>query len=308
MGDVGRSAAHVEADDAPEPGADAGPRHRHHAPGRPGQDRILAGEEFRRRQAARRHHEHDPRARALDVEIARHLADIAGQDRRQIGVDHRRIAAPDELDEGGSDMAFRDLGKSEIARDLGHHALVRRIAVGVHEYDRDGVEALGLRSGERGAHAFRIGRRLDGPVREHALVDLDHARIELLGLLNVAGEDFRPRLVADLERVAEAARRHQQRALAAPFEQRVGRDRRSHLDDPDRPGRDRLARSESEQTADRLDRRVRIGGALGQELHRMQPPARIAPDHVGEGAAAVDPEIPGPGRSPVRGRALAVHV
>ena len=122
-------------------------------PGGPGQDRVLAGEEFRRREAARRHHEHDPRARALDVEIARHLADIAGQDRRQIGVDHRRVAAPDELDQRRSDMAFRDLGKSELARDLADHALVRRIAIGVHEDDRDRVEALGLRSGERGAHA-----------------------------------------------------------------------------------------------------------------------------------------------------------
>ena len=158
-----------------------------------------------------------------------------------------------------------------------------------------------LRLGERGAHASRIGRRLDGSVREHALVDLDHARIELLGLCDVAGEDLRPRLVADLERVAKAARRHQERALAPPFEQRIGRDGRTHLDDPDRPCRDRLARSESEQTADRLDRRVRIGGALGQELHRMQPPARIASDHVGEGAAAVDPEVPRPGRSHFRG-------
>ena len=142
MGDVGRSAAHVEADDALEPGADAGPRHRHHAARGARQDRVLAGEELRRREAARRHHEHDARAGALDVEIARHLADIAGQDRREIGVDHRRVAAPDELDERGGDMAFRDLGKAELARDRADHALVRRIAIGVHEHDRDRVEAL----------------------------------------------------------------------------------------------------------------------------------------------------------------------
>ena len=70
MSDVGRGAAHVEADDALEPCADPSARHRHHAPGRARQDRVLAGEQSRGREAARRHHEHDARARALNVEIA----------------------------------------------------------------------------------------------------------------------------------------------------------------------------------------------------------------------------------------------
>ena len=190
---------------------------------------------------------------------------------------------------------------------LPDHALVRRIAVGVHEHDCDGVIALGLRFGERGAHALGIGRRLDGPVREHALVDLDHARIELLGLLNVAGEDFWPRLVADLERVAEAARRHQQRALAAPFEQGVGRNRRPHLDGPDRARRDRLARAKAEEAADGFDRGVGIGRTLGEELGRAEAPARVAPDHVGEGAAAVDPEFPSSRGGADRGLPPGVH-
>ena len=97
--------------------------------------------------------------------------------------------------------------------------------------------------------------------------------IELLGLDDVAGEDFRARLVADLQRVAEAARRDQQRALALALEQRVGRDRRAHLDDADGAGRDWRARREAEEVADRLHGGVGIGGAFGQELARMQPPA-----------------------------------
>ena len=241
MRDVGRSAAHVEADDALEAGADAGARHRHHAARGARQDRVLAGEEPGRREPARRHHEHDARAGALDVERARHLTDIARQDRREIGVDHRRVAAPDELDERGSDMAFRDLREAERARDRADNALVRRIAIGVHEHDRDRIVASAPRVAQRGAHGFRIGRRLDRSVGEHALVDLDDARIELLGLLDRAREDPRARLIADLERVAEAARRHQKRALAAPLQQRVGRDRRAHLDDANRARRDRLA-------------------------------------------------------------------
>ena len=72
-------------------------------------------------------------------------------------------------------------------------ALVRRIAIGVHEHDRDGVVALGARVGERGANAIRIGRGLDRAVGAHALVDLDHAGIELLGLYDVACAKMRGR-------------------------------------------------------------------------------------------------------------------
>ena len=158
--------------------------------------------------------------------------------------------------------------------------------------------------GERGAHGVGVGRGLDRSVGEHALVDLDHAGIELLGLDDVAREDLRPRLVADLERVAEAARGDEQRALAAPLEQRVGRDRRAHLDGADRALRDRLARGETEEAADRLDRRVVIERAFGEELARMQPPARIAADDVGERAAAIDPEVP----APAAFSAVSVHV
>ena len=205
-------------------------------------------------------------------------------------------------------MAFRNLREAESARDRANDALVRGIAIGVHEHDRDRFKALRLCFAQRGAHDVRIGRRLDRPVGEHALVDLDDVRIELLGLLDRAREDARTRLIADLERVAKAARRHQKGALAAPFEKRVGGDRRSHLDDADCAGRDRLARAKAEKTADAFDRRVRIAGALGQKLDGMEPPARVAPDHVGERAAAIDPEVPGPDRRPVRRAALRVHV
>ena len=188
------------------------------------------------------------------------------------------------------------------------HALVRRIAIGVHEHDRDGVVALSARFGERGAHALRIRSGLDRAVREHALVDLDDAGIELLGLYDVPREYARARLVADLERIAKAARGHEQRALAPPLEQRIGGDGRSHLDGANGAGRNRLARSEAQEPTDRLDRRVRISWALGQKLHRMQPPARIAADHVGERAAAIDPEVPGAGLLFLGRAALRVHV
>ncbi len=205
-------------------------------------------------------------------------------------------------------MAFGDLGKAKLAGDLGHHALVRGIAISVHEHDRDGVVALSARVGERGPRALRVGRRLDRAVGAHALVDLDDAGIKLLGLYDVFREYARARLVANLERIAKAARGHQQRALAAPLEQSVGGDGCSHLDGANGSGRNRLARSEPQEAADRLNRRVRVSRTFGQKLDRMQPPARVAADYVGERAAAIDPEVPGSGwlffgRAPLR-----VHV
>ena len=63
MGDVGRGAAHVEADDArrSRPRAPVSAM-RDDAAGRAGEDGVLALEEIGRREAARRHHEHQPGA------------------------------------------------------------------------------------------------------------------------------------------------------------------------------------------------------------------------------------------------------
>ena len=189
-------------------------------------------------------------------------------------------------------MAFGDLRKAERAGDPADHALVLGVAVGVHEHDRDRVEALRAPLSQRHAHRLGVGRGLDGPVGQHALVDLDHARIKLFGLDDGLGEDFGARLVADLERVAETARRDEQRALAAPLEQRIGRDRRAHLDRANRSGGDRLAAGDADEAADRLDRGVVVERALRQELQGGETAGGIAADDVGEGAAAVDPKIP----------------
>ena len=58
---------------------------------------------------------------------------------------------------------------------------------------------------ELGAHRGEIGRALDRAVGAHALVDLDDALVEQLRHDDVLGEDLRPGLVADAQRVAEAA-------------------------------------------------------------------------------------------------------
>ena len=144
-----------------------------------------------------------------------------------------------------------------------------------------------------GAHGGEIERLLDRAVGAHALVDLDHALVEHLGLDDVLGEDLRPRLVADAQRVAEAlggdsSVRSPLRSSSALVATVV-----PIFTAPIAPGGIGSPGLQAEQVADALHGGVAIGlRILGQELVRDQRAVRPPPDHVGEGAAAVDPEIP----------------
>jgi len=85
---------------------------------------------------------------------------------------------------------------------------------------------------ERTQRAVEIERALHRAVGAHALIDLDDTIEQHVGLDDVAGKDLRPRLVADLERVAKALGGEQQRALALALQERVGGDRGAHFTAP----------------------------------------------------------------------------
>ena len=212
---------------------------------------------------ARRHHEHQPGIRALGVEVLVHLRHIAPQDRRQIGVDHRGVAAADQLDQRRDFVADRHLREAHVARQRRDLLLVLGIAIGVHEHDRHRGDAVGLGRFEIAPHGGEIGRALDRAVGAHALVDLGDALVQHVGLDDVAGENLRPRLVADLERVAETLGDQQQRALALALEQRVGGDRRAHLDRADaaRPGSARPPSAPADRGCPARRRRHRLPGS-----------------------------------------------
>jgi hypothetical protein len=225
MRDVGRGAAHIEADQMREAGFASGLRHADHAGGRPGQNRILPLKQFGGGEAARRHHEHHARSaawRALrfttglgglrwspcrtlrgcivgnGAQILRHLRHVSPQDRGEIGVDHRGVAAADELDQRRDLVTHRYLREAELARERGHALLVLGIAIGVHEHDRDCADAGGACGGKLGPQRRKVGLPLHRAVGAHALVHLDHALVQHLRLDDVAGKNLRPGLVADL--------------------------------------------------------------------------------------------------------------
>jgi hypothetical protein len=84
--------------------------------------------------------------------------------------------------------------------------------------------------------------------------------------------------------------------LALALQQSVGRNRGAHLDVADAFCRDGGVLVDAEQVADALDGGVWIGlGVFRQELALVQRAVGCTANHIGEGAATIDPEIPNAG-------------
>ena len=164
-------------------------------------------------------------------------------------------------------MARRHLAEAQIARELGRLPLVLGKRVGVHEHDRHRVDAGSARSPQLRLQRGEVERRLHRPVRAHALVGLDDVGIQHLRLDDALGEYVRPRLRADLELVFEPACDDEQSGITLALQERIGCDRRPHLDGGDALRRDRRAARHAEEAADRLQRGVIVGaGVLRQQL------------------------------------------
>ena len=289
VADVGAGAAHVEADHLAVAGRLRRAYHADDAARGAGQDRVLALEAVRLGQAAVALHEEEAHARHLQ----RDAVDVAAQDRRQVGVDDGGITARDELHQRAGLVRDADLGEAGLARQPRRRRLVRAVAPAVQEDDRAGAQPGIVRGPQALAQVVLVERLDDLAVHADALGGLDHALVEQFGQHDAAVEQPRARLVGDAQRVAEAARRHQQRALALALQQRIGRHRGAHLDALDLLRRDRLAGAQSEQAADALDGGVLVLlGVLAQQLERMQLRVGRTADDIGEGATAVDPELP----------------
>ncbi len=165
--------------------------------------------------------------------------------------------------------------------------------VGVHEDDGHRVDAAVAGAAQLGFESAEIERPLHRAVGAHALVGLDDAAVQHLRLDDALGEYVGARLRADLQLVLEPAGDDQQRRIALALEQRVGGDGRSHLHGADAVRWDRCPGGHVEEQPDGLQRRVVVGaGVLRQKLAGEDAAVGCACNDVGEGAAAVDPEVP----------------
>ncbi len=126
-----------------------------------------------------------------------------------------------------------------------------------------------------------------------AAADFDDLLIQHRGQGDGEVEQARAGLVADAQGVGETLVHQQQGAVALALQQRVGGDGGAHFDRLDLSGRDRFIRANAEDRFDAGDGGVLVAlGVLRQQLMGGQCAVGMARDDVGEGAAAVDPELP----------------
>ncbi len=316
VGDIGRRAAHVEADEPLEAGCLGGAGHADDTPGRTRQQCIPAGEAPSIGQTAVGLHElqlrpfrrcggADSRRDSVDcADSRRDSVDVAAQDRGQVGVGHGGVAAGNDLDQRVHLVADRDLPETDLARSGGQRCLVLGVPVAVHQHDGYGLHAALTRRG----HAFcghrQIQRAQHCAVRGDALVDLEHLRIQHLGQHDVELEQMRSGLVADAQHVTESRRGDEQGRHAAALQQRIGRHRGAHLHRPDPVRRQRLAPRHFEQVGDGGGGCVVVAArVLAQQLVRDETAVGPPGHDISEGAATIHPEVPAKGCS-AHGRTL----
>lgn len=222
-------------------------------------------------------------------ELGRELPHIMMEDRRKIGVGEGGVAAADQLDERADVVAGRDLGEPDFGGDFGEARLVRGIAIAVHQHDRDARQPPVARGLQRGACLVLVEGGQDRAVGAGAFGDLGDGGVGRRRAVEPAREKLGPVLIADGERIAETPRDREQGRLPLAFEQRVGRDGAAHAD---RERRQRAA-ARAGEVADRIDRRVAGAGGVFAEIFGGDDRALGGPrDDIGEGAAAVDPDMP----------------
>ena len=225
--------------------------------------------------------------------------DVAPQQRRQVGVDDGGLAAREQA-QLARDLVRRDhVLEADLARERRERASGAGIARSAWiSTIATASQPRRARAGERGARArARRAARASAPSRGDAAGDLDARAWSGAGLriasakssgrswVPIASRSPRPavrRPAATARRAARAARwsRPSCRARTAQRGQRAA-------------GAAPAARE------DRADRR---GGRLvrRQQLRDVERPVGREADRVGEGAAAVDPELPAAGRAHLR--------
>ena len=258
---VGGGAAHVEADDAVEPRHGRRTRRADDAAGRAGQDGVLALEGTCIGQSAVGLHEIEPRA----AEFAGDPIHVAAQDRRQVGVHHRGVAAGHDPQQRADGVTGGNLGHTRLFRQRGQALLVIRVFPGIHQHNGAGVDALGFRGGEGFSGSILVERLDLGAIDTDTAGNFDHVFIQHRGEDNLQVEQAGPGLVADAQAVGEAGVHHQQGAFALTLQQRVGGDGGAHLHRVDLAGWDRGVERDAQDGLDPGDGGIAVAaGVFGQ--------------------------------------------
>jgi hypothetical protein len=238
---------------------------------------------LRRRQSAVALHERQAHVRIERAQLLVQRADVAAQRRREVGIEHRGVAAADIAHQRRQLVRHRHFLEAERPCAACCLSLVLRVAPAMQQYNGHRACTGTARAREVRAQARPIKRRQHRAVRIDALVRLDHGGVQGLGQHDVAREDVGSILVSDAQRIREAGAGHQHHRLAAAREQRVGRDGGPDLDRRHGP-RGGAGGGEN--------RGLRAAGARREHLADVQLAGGREADDVGKGTAAIDPELP----------------
>ena len=285
--DIRRGAAHIEPQHGLRSGRPRGLGDTDRAASGAREDGVPPAKGAGPNQSAARTHE--PQGRPAHGPL--HPPHIVAQHRGQIGVGHRGFGARQEAGQGADFVRDADMGEPGGPGQLSRPLFMDRVQVGVQEGDGATGEAFQDRVMQAGGKVLQIKGLQHQPIRRQPLTGLDRPLIKRLWLDDVESKQLGPRLVPDDQRIAKPPRGDEQGPGAPPLQQGVGRDRRAHLDGADLFGGERRARRHGQQAAHALDGGVLVVGGLGQELGRADPAARRAHQHIGKGAAAIDPEL-----------------
>ena len=225
------------------------------------------------------------------IKRTRHLIYVAAQDRGQIGIDHCRVAAPDQFGEAGDGGGGGHLREAGFAGDRGDAILMVGVEIGVQPGDGHGADAVFVRGLQMGADGGLIKRGQNRAIGVQTFVHFDHAFIKQVGALDFQIKKPGSGLVAYFQQVAETRRDDQQHAFALAFQKRVGGHGRAHLDRADGPRRD-VAR-DTHHFANALHGSIGVAvGVFREKFVGVHVAVRVHRHDIREGAAPVDPEFP----------------
>ena len=126
-------------------------------------------------------------------------------------------------------MRHRNLCKADSSGERRQRFLVRGVAIAVDQHDSHGSNARRMRFTEQRFRGVDIEPTHQIAMCADPLIDFDHALVEQCRQVDAPCKELRAILIGDAQRIGKTARDHQRRPLAAPFQQRVRCDRRSHF-------------------------------------------------------------------------------
>ena len=195
-------------------------------------------------------------------------------------------------------MRERDLLKPEALQPAAQRQLMNRVDNTVQQRHRHTAHPLAPRRLQLlGQGLIQLQRFAFGTIRRQAALHLQHLLLQRLGSLDRQGEQLRPVLIADPQQIGEAPVQQQQRGRTAALEKGIGGHRGAqphllHQASGDRGGIPSEAEHLPQGVHRRIPRAIRL---LREHLRHLHGSGRGAGHHIGEGAAAINPEAPAGG-------------